>query len=289
MSTITGKNCNLSESAVVGKDVKIGHNCVIEDDVVIGNEVYLGDNTIIRSGTKLGDRSFIGANCIIGEYQMDYIADRSYHKHALEIGSDAVIRSNTIIYSGSQIGNHFQTGHHATVRENAKIGNSVSLGTLSDVQGHCEIGDYVRAHSNVHIGQMTRIDSFVWIFPYVVFTNDPTPPSDYEIGVHVCSFATVATRAVILPGRVIGQDSLVAAGSVVTKDVQQYEVVAGNPGRKIADVRDIKNKITGEPAYPWRNHFKRAMPWAESDFKRWYASLDIAEIQAFHLEEIDMK
>lgn len=53
-----------------------------------------------------------------------------------------------------------------------------------------------------------------------------------------------------------------------------------------SDVRRVKNKITGEAVYPWRHHFKTYMPWADSDFKRWYNALDLAEKQHFGLEHI---
>ena len=141
-------------------------------------------------------------------------------------------------------------------------------------------------HSNVHIGQKSVIDNFVWIFPYVILTNDPTPPSETMWGVHIKSFAIVATSAVIMPGIVIENDSLIAAGAIVTKNVQKYEVIAGNPGKVISDVRRIKNKTTGEAVYPWRNSFKRAMPWEESDFKFWYSNLSLDEIEKYKLESI---
>lgn len=268
-----------------GSNVTIGNNCIIEDNVTLGDNVYIDNNTIIRSDVSLGAGTFVGANCIIGEYLMDFCVDRKYHKHPLKIGKNSLIRSGSIIYGDSNIGESFQTGHQVTIREKSQIGDHVSIGTLSDIQGTCTIGNYVRLHSNVHIGQHSKIDDFVWIFPYVVLTNDPTPPSENFVGVHVCSFAIIATGALVMPGMEIGSDSLVAAGAIVTKPVEPYAVVAGNPGKVISDVRKIRNKITGEPAYPWRYHFKRAMPWEESDFNTWFASLDIAGKRYHHLEE----
>ena len=278
MHSIVGNNFK------AGRNVIIGNNCIIEDNVTLGDNVFIDSNTIIRSDVTLGENTFVGSNCIIGEYLMDFCIDRKYHKHPLNIGKNALIRSGSIIYGDSDIGEHFQTGHQVTIREKAQIGDYVSVGTLSDIQGSCEIGNYVRMHSNVHIGQLSKIDDFVWIFPYVVLTNDPTPPSENFIGVHIRSFAIVATGALVMPGIEIGSDSLVAAGAIVTKPVEPYAVVAGNPGKAISDVRKIRNKITGELAYPWRNHFKRAMPWQESDFKSWFASLDIEQKQYHHLE-----
>lgn len=278
---ILGAGTTVGSHVEFGNNVIIGNNCIIEDNVILGDNVYIDHNCIIRSDVTLGAGSFVGANCIIGERLMDFCIDRQYHKHPLSIGKQALIRSGSIIYGGSHIGEHFQTGHQVTIRENAQIGDHVSVGTLSDIQGTCRIGNYVRLHSNVHIGQLSEIDDFVWIFPYVVLTNDPTPPSENFVGVHVCSFAIIATGALIMPGMEIGSDSLVAAGAIVTKPVQQYAVVAGNPGKPISDVRKIRNKITGEPVYPWRYHFKRAMPWEATDFDTWLESLDI-EQQEYH-------
>lgn len=273
----TGQNCIVGQNVIIGKNVSIGHNVIIEDNVCIGEGTFIDSNTIIRTGVTIGENSFIGSNCIIGEYWMDFCIDRTKHEHILKIGKNALIRSGSILYAGSNIGENFQTGHQVTIREKTVIGDHVSIGTLSDIQGNCTIGNYVRMHSNVHIGQLSIIDDFVWIFPYVVLTNDPTPPSENFIGVHIKSFAIVATAAVIMPGIEIEQDALVAAGAIVTKNVSAYSVVVGNPGKKVSDVRKIKNKITGENAYPWRDHFKTYMPWQENDFKTWYASLTIEE------------
>ncbi len=269
-----GRNSIVGDNVSVGDNVVIRDNCIIEDNVVLGDNIFIDSNTIIRSDVSLGKNSTIGANCIIGEYQMDFYRDRQHHAHPLNIGDNALIRSGSIIYSGSDIGENFQTGHQVTIREKSRIGNNVSVGTLSDIQGNCDIGNYVRMHSNVHIGQLSKIDDCVWIFPYVILTNDPTPPSENMLGVHIHSFAIVATSTVVLPGIEIKSDSLVGAGSVVNRDVEPYAVVVGNPAKQRADVRNMKNKITGEMVYPWRYHFDRAMPWEGIGFDKWYDSLD---------------
>ncbi len=279
-------NTIIDDSAIVGDNVHIGHNCIIEKDVVIGDNTFIDSNTIIRSNTTIGANSNIGSNCILGEYWMDFYIDHQKHDHPLLIGKKALIRSGSIIYAGSQIGDNFQTGHQVTIREKAMIGNNVSVGTLSDIQGNCRIGNYVRLHSNVHIGQLSVLDDFVWIFPYVVLTNDPTPPSEHFVGVHIHPFAIVATGTIIMPGLDIGQDCLIGAGAIVTKTVESYAVVVGNPAKQISDVRKVKSKITGEPVYPWREHFSNYMPWDGIGFETWYASLDLAEKKDHSIETI---
>lgn len=284
---IFGKNVIIGNNVNLGRNVTIGHNVIIEENVTIGANSYIDSNTIVRRNVTLGENAFVGANCIIGEYWMDFCQDRKSHVHPLIIGKNALIRSGSILYAGSDIGDNFQTGHQVTIREKASIRNNVSIGTLSDIQGNCNIGNYVRIHSNVHIGQLSVIDDFVWIFPYVILTNDPTPPSEYFVGVHIKPFAIVATSSVIMPGLEIGQDALVAAGAVVTKSVKAYSVVAGNPAKQISDVRKIENKITGEPVYPWREHFSNYMPWVDSDFETWYAGLDLEEKKFHKIEKIE--
>lgn len=101
----------------------------------------------------------------------------------------------------------------------------MSAGTLSDIQGHCKSGNYVRMHSSVHVGMSTVIDDCCWIYPYVVFANDPTPPSDTELGVHVHSFAIVATNSIVLPGIEIESDTLIGAGTIVNRNVEKTRLL----------------------------------------------------------------
>lgn len=286
LSYICGNNCIVGKDVSFGTNVTIGHNCIIEDGVIIGDNCYIDSNTIIRSGSRIGENSNIGSNCIIGEYGMDFYQNHNSPSSHLTIGSNALIRSGSIIYTNSEIGSCFQTGHRVTIREKSSIGHNVSVGTLCDIQGYCEIGDFVRLHSNVHIGQLSIVDSFVWIFPYVVLTNDATPPTENLAGVHVRPFAIIATGAIIMPGLEIGQDSLVGAGAIVTKPVDPYAVVVGNPAKCISDVRKIKNKVTGESVYPWRKHFSKYMPWTEMGFENWYLSLSTEEKEAYSISRL---
>lgn len=263
-------NVIMGENVVIGENVTICPGCVIGDNVTILEGSHIDYNVIIRDQVMIGKNSFIGANCILGEHLEDVLNGSAKENAVLKIGNEALIRSGSILYAGTTIGEHFQTGHQVNIREKAKIGDYVSVGTLSDIQGYCEIGNYVRMHSNVHIGQESKIEDYVWIFPYVVLTNDPTPPS-YELkGVTLKSFAVIATGSILLPGITVEGDSLVAAGAVVTKDVKEGDVVGGNPAKVISHISKIKNHITGENVYPWRYTFKRGMPWEESDYQTWY-------------------
>ena len=245
-------------------------NVRISPSAVIGQNVRIGDNTIIYDNVEIGDNTIICNDCVIGEPLNAYYNDgERYENPKTVIGADSLIRSHTIIYAGNLMGYHFQTGHRVTVRENTLFGSHCSLGTLDDIQGYSEFGDYCRLHSNVHIGQHSKLGNFVFVYPYVVFTNDPTPPSEICIGPTVGDFSQIATGSVLFPGIKIGRHCLVGAGSFVTKNVPDFQLVLGTPAKVIKDVREIKDRETGEAHYPWPYRFERNMPWQGMGFDNW--------------------
>jgi len=223
---------------------KIDASAIIYPNVIIKNNVH------------------IGSYCVIGEPAAGYYTDDNYVAKPVIIGENSIIRSHTVIYENVTIGASFQTGHHVTIREETSIGSHCSVGTLSDLQGRIKIGNYVRIHSNVNINQLTMIDDYVWIYPRVVTTNDKYPPMGNLIATHICKFAQVCAGSVLLPGITIGEDSLVGAGSVVTKDVPPGVVVFGNPAKEKCLIADIKDD-GGNYTYPWRDYLTqdRGYPW----------------------------
>jgi acetyltransferase-like isoleucine patch superfamily enzyme len=233
---------NISPLSIIEPNVIIGKNCVIEAF------------SILRSGVVLGDGVNISSHCDIG------IPTELANNGSLMIGDNSVIRSHSIVYIGSKIGSFLTTGHNVTIRENSDIGSHVQIGTLSDIQGDCSIGNYSRLHSNVHISKMSKIGDFVWLFPFVVLTNDANPPSDICAGVNVQDFAIVATKSVLLPGVQIGYGSLVGANSLVSKNVPPEMVAVGIPARIVKRAEEILNIQDGLPAYPWPRHYKKGYP-----------------------------
>lgn len=199
-----------------------------------------------------------------------YYRDRDgYENPKTFIRENSLIRSHCIIYAGCQIGANFQSGHRVTIREYSKFGANCSVGTLSDIQGYVEFGDYCRLHSNVHIGQGSKLGNFVFVYPYVVFTNDPTPPSNLCVGPQVGDFSQIATGTVLLPGIKIGKHCLIGAASVVSKDVNDFMLALGCPAKEIKNVYQIRDRDTGISHYPWPLHFDRGMPWEGIGFDEW--------------------
>ena len=159
------------------------------------------------------------------------------------LGRGSLIRSHTVIYAGNEIGAHFQTGHGVMIRELNQIMDDVSVGTQTVIEHHVKIGMSVRIHSRVFIPEYSVLDEGSWVGPGTVFTN-ATYPLGKETksrlkGPHLLPRAKVGANVTVLPGVVIGENSLVGAGSVVVNDVPDGKVVAGNPARIINSVANL--------------------------------------------------
>ena len=129
----------IHKSAIVSKKSRLGVNVEIGPFTTIHDHVVIGDNSTIEGYCEIGIPTALAKN-----------------KKTI-IGSCSMVRSHSILYSGSEFGDGLVTGHRITVRENTKAGKNLKIGTLSDFQGDTEIGDYVRAHSNAHIGKKAKI------------------------------------------------------------------------------------------------------------------------------------
>jgi acyl-[acyl carrier protein]--UDP-N-acetylglucosamine O-acyltransferase len=233
---------------------EIHPTAIVSPGARLGAGVSIGPFCIIHAGVHLGDRTNVGAYSELG------VVTPLAGEPALHIGADSLIRSHSTFYIGSRFGDRLKTGHRVTVRENTRAGTDLQIGTLCDIQGHCEIGAHVKMHSNVHIGHKSRIHDYAWIFPYVVLTNDPHPPSEYTIGCTLEEFAVVSTMSTVLPGVRVGRGAFVGAMTLVRDDVPADTICVGVPGKNVGPTSKIKHKQTGLPAYPWRRHFHRGYP-----------------------------
>ena len=197
------------------------------------NTWKLYENVLLGHGSVLEDFCIVGTpprNARDGELQTI-------------IGEGAVIRSHTVIYAGNIIGRNFQTGNKVNIRESNRIGNDVSVGTMSVIEHHVEIGDKVRIHTQVFIPEFSILEEGCWIGPHVVFTNARYPLSpgvkDSLQGPVIRKGAKIGASATLLPGVVVGENALVGAGAVVVQDVPAGAVVVGNPARVIRHVADL--------------------------------------------------
>lgn len=230
-------------------------SAIVSPEAVVGSDVEIGPFTLVHENVVIGDGSRVGSHCEIGH------RTGAPDSGPLVIGKNSTIRSHSVFYEGSNFGDGLTTGHSVTVRENVSAGLSLQIGTLSDLEGYIAIGDYVRTHSNVHIGQQSVIGNFVWIFPYVVLTNDPQPPSNLGLqGVKIEDYAVLATMSTVLPGVIIGTRSVVAAHALVRNNVEPDTLVAGVPAKSLGAANRIQLRDGSGPAYPWMRHFQKGYP-----------------------------
>lgn len=168
-----------------------------------------------------------------------------------KIGKNCTIRSGAIIYHNVSIGDNARTGHNILIRENTAIGNNSLIGTNVVIEGDCKIGNNVSLQSNVYIPKNCTIGDFAFLGPCVAITNDKYPirekHSHSELqGAVIRKGASIGANATILPGIEIGEGAIIGAGSVVTKNVPAWTIVAGNPAKKIKAVAKkhrVLNKI----------------------------------------------
>jgi acetyltransferase-like isoleucine patch superfamily enzyme len=133
------------------------------------------------------------------------------------------------------------------VRELNRIGDNVSVGTLSVIEHHVQIGDNVRIHTQAFIPEFSVLEDGCWIGPNVVLTNARYPLSPQAkhtlAGPVIRKGAKIGANVTLLPGVVIGEDALVGAGSVVVRDVPAGAVVVGNPARVVRQISELPYSV----------------------------------------------
>lgn len=133
------------------------------------------------------------------------------------------------------IGNGTRIWQFTVVLAGATIGANCNICAQVFIENDVEIGDNVTIKSGVQLWDGLRVDNNVFIGPNVTFTNDLYPRSkiypDQYLRTIIKSGASLGANATILPGITIGEDAMVGAGAVVTKNVPANAVVLGNPAK----------------------------------------------------------
>lgn len=151
------------------------------------------------------------------------------------LGDNATVRAGTIVYRDVEVGDGFNTGHNALVREGTRAGDDVLVGTDTVLDGHVDVGSHVSMQTGVYAPPNTTIGDNAFLGPHAVLTDDPYPirreGEDHLAGPTIERGASVGANATILPGVTVGAEAFVAAGAVVIEDVPPGTLAVGVPAR----------------------------------------------------------
>jgi UDP-2-acetamido-3-amino-2,3-dideoxy-glucuronate N-acetyltransferase len=143
------------------------------------------------------------------------------------------------IDTGATIGNGTRVWHYSHITKEAVIGKNCSIGQNAYIAG--KLGNNCKVQNNVSVYLGNECEDNVFLGPSCVLTNDLNPRCEYSKNGNykktlIKKGATIGANATIICENTIGEYALVGAGAVITKDVEPYTVVVGNPARKIGMV-----------------------------------------------------
>ena len=163
----------------------------------------------------------------------------SYFKH-----ESAYVDDNCVIGEGTKI------WHFSHIQSGAKIGKKCVFGQNVNVGNNVSIGDFCKVQNNVSIYEGVTLEDYVFCGPSMVFTNILDPKCKYpQVGAQfyvktlVKEGASIGANATIICGITLGKNCLIGAGSVVTKDVPDYALVVGVPGKIIGWVSEAGKRL----------------------------------------------
>jgi acetyltransferase-like isoleucine patch superfamily enzyme len=224
--TTFGEGCVIGAGARLGRGCRIGHHVVIHDGTVIGDDVRIDDHA------TLGKRPMRAANSATTKEQ---------ELAPLTVGDTCIVGTGVVLYRGATIEARVLMADLCTVRENVSVGRGTIVGRGVTIENYCAIGRYCKLESEAYLCAYSTLEDRVFIAPGVVTSNDNFVGRTQERfkhfkGVTVRRGGRIGAGSVTLPGIVVGEDGLVAAGSVVTKDVPPRKIVVGTPARVWRDV-----------------------------------------------------
>ena len=160
------------------------------------------------------------------------------------------VHDSAVIDSDVTIGHNTKIWHFSHVQSQSIIGENCSLGQNVNVGNNVTIGDFVKIQNNVSIYEGVTLEDYVFCGPSCVFTNVLLPRAEFPqrgskfyVKTLVKKSASIGANATILCGNTIGKYALIAAGAVVTKDIPDYALVVGNPGKVIGWVNEKGEKL----------------------------------------------
>ena len=153
-----------------------------------------------------------------------------------------------VVDEGCTIGKDTKIWHFSHIMSDCKIGERCNIGQNVVVSPQVVLGNNVKVQNNVSIYTGVICENDVFLGPSMVFTNIINPRSaiirrDSYQKTLVKEGASVGANATIVCGNALGRFCLIGAGAVVTKEVPDYALIVGNPGRQIGWVSEYGHRL----------------------------------------------
>jgi acetyltransferase-like isoleucine patch superfamily enzyme len=226
----------------VAEPVERGIGAVIEEGVVVGEGVRIGPYAIIYAGTVLGRGVTVDAHAVVGKrpHRAPTSTLALTDLGPLVVGDGTYIGTGAVLYAGTEIGADCFIADNAQVRERCRLGRRVVVGRGVTIENDCRVGDLTKLQTGAYLTAKSTVEDRVFIAPQVTTSNDNyvarTAARHAAVrGPYIRRAARIGAGAVLLPGVEVGQEALVAAGAVVTRDVPPYRVVMGVPARVVRE------------------------------------------------------
>lgn len=231
-------------SAQIGAGTQLGFNSVVHESARIGDNCRIGSGVVIHPGSIIGNNVRIDDHTVIGKLPMKAALSAVTSEQSLDpcvIGDDCMIGAMTVIYRGCVLRNKVMVADLASLRENVEIGEMTIVGRGVTVENKVRIGSRCKLETEAYITALSEIGDGCFIAPEVTFTNDnflgrTRERFKFHKGVTMKRGARIGANVTVLPGLTLGEDALVAAGSIVTRDVPARKVVLGAPAKVWRDV-----------------------------------------------------
>lgn len=160
------------------------------------------------------------------------------------------VNEYAVVDGNVEIGEGTKVWHFSHIQSGSKIGKNCVFGQNVNVGNNVIIGDYCKVQNNVSIYEGVTLENYVFCGPSMVFTNILDPKCKYpQVGAQfyiktlVKEGASIGANATIVCGNTLGKHCMIGAGSVVTKDVPDYALVVGTPGRVVGWVSEAGKKL----------------------------------------------
>lgn len=168
------------------------------------------------------------------------------------------VHESSFVDENVQIGEGTKIWHFSHIQSGAVVGKKCSIGQNVNVGNNVRIGNFVKIQNNVSVYEGVELEDYVFCGPSMVFTNVLDPRSEFPQrgGEHykktLVKYGTsIGANATVICGNTIGRFAFIGAGAVVTRDVPDYALIVGAPGRVVgwmcrcgAKLKFAKNKAT---------------------------------------------